>query len=153
MNTISVVVSIITLAFSIFVYFTHKKKLDLQQTEINEQQKILNDYGILKIKNEEIDRKKAYIKAEVIRSGRSAIIIVSNIGKSEARNVKCNITELDQLRSIRSMSFPADLMIPGDKREIKTPIIMGMPSVINIECSWDEEYKESNISKQQLQLF
>ena len=87
MESISLVISILTLTFSIFVYFAHDKKL-------NAQQKQLNELALQKAAQEEEASKKAVIFLSHERVGKTDKLVITNKGQAMAFNI-CLASHVD----------------------------------------------------------
>lgn len=135
MEPISLVISILTLTFSIFVYFTHDKKL-------NAQQKRLNELALQKAAQEDEASKKAIIFLAHERVGKSDKLIITNKGQATAYNV--HLTSHVEEDPVMTLNIPPhwDSLKPG--QEVRRPIVLFIGSVTQVtyDITWQDELGE-----------
>ena len=135
MESISLVISILTLTFSIFVYFAHDKKL-------NAQQKQLNELALQKAAQEEEASKKAVIFLSHERVGITDKLVITNKGQAMEFNI-CLTSHVDG-DPMMTLSIPPhwDSLKPG--QEVQCPIVlyMGCTTQVTYDISWRDELGE-----------
>ena len=138
MNLISLILSILALSFSAFIYFYHDRK-------IKKQERLLNDYNIRKNEQEEIENKKAYIRANLIKLGGGKYAMkIYNSGKADANNVNVQFT--DKLEGFFSTKekYSYQQILPHDGTEFILFATEGHEDSIGLKLSWDDSYKVAN---------
>lgn len=140
------VVSLGALVFSAYTYSKHDKKIKAQE-------QIINDYQINKIKREEEDSRKAYIKGNIYPGSKGKLILkVFNSGKAIARNIRVEGLDVDSLVVIGKDLFPYELMNPQDNTELTIWITKDSASVIKLKYIWDDDFGQNNEFEQVLTL-
>ncbi len=138
MDLISLILSILALSFSVFIYFYHDRK-------IKKQEKLLNDYNIRKNEQEEIENKKACIRANMIKlnGGKYAMKIYIS-GKAEAKNI--NVQFMDKLKGFYTTEnkYSYKQILPHDGTEFILLATEGHEDSIGLRLSWDDAYKVAN---------
>ncbi|TCN72054.1 hypothetical protein [Acetobacteroides hydrogenigenes] len=145
MDTLAITISSAALAFSIFTYLKHDKK-------IKQQSSLLNKYHLEKIEKEKEEEKKAIIEANVI-SGQngSRIVKVYNKGKSIAKNLNVKIPQNDSYH-IFINPCPIDVR-PQNGIDIRLGALTeNHPDKIEIEFEWSDDYSKHNNGKQMIQI-
>ena len=139
------VTALLALIFSFYTYLVHDKK-------IKRQEKLINDYNIEKIESEKLMEQKALIEANVIdgRNG-NKIIKVYNKGRSIANNVIVGIPDSDGY-SVFSNPCPIEIL-PSNSINIELGALStACPATIRIEMSWDDNFKNNNLTIQTIQI-
>lgn len=139
-------VSFAALGVSIFTYFKHDKKLKAQE-------RVINEYQINKIKKEDEENKKAYIKGNTCTGNRGQTVLkIFNCGKAIARNIRVEGLDADSLIVIGKDLFPYELMNPQDNTELTIWITKDSPTTIKLKFIWDDDFKQDNEFEQVLTL-
>lgn len=138
-------ISIITLFFSLYVYFRHDLKIKNQSKEINTK-KLEN----LHLEDEQ--NKKANIEIRVDRSNSKKYVIkVINTGKSLAKYVILKFNDEEFNSSIPNNFFPTDLH-SGNFIEIDYYIHKGSPVKVQALITWQDNFRLDNYSTQMVYL-
>jgi hypothetical protein len=144
MEILSLIVSVIAILCSIFTYFIHDRKLKKQETQINE-------YQLKKNKDEQLEQKKASVKANLIKEDKGQMIIkVFNAGKAIARNISLNMN--DENIIVLMNPFPYEFLNPQESTEIIFSTHEGSPDKLLIDIMWDDDSHSQNTHKQMLTL-
>lgn len=144
MEIIGLIISITAILVSLFTYFKHDRKL-------KEQSKILNDYYIKRITQEQIDSKKAIIEASVITGENGTRIIkVCNKGKNLARNVNVIFPDIKAFEVFKN-PCPIDIR-PQNAIEIRIVLYLKSTGKIDLTFEWSDDNKETNIEVQTVQI-
>ena len=140
----SLAISILALCGSAFTYFVHDGKIKRQERKINEHQ-------LAKITEEQIERKKASIKANLIkRPGGNNLLKIYNSGKSAARNVRMETSSDADTYTLleRDEIFPFEIINPQEGTEVVFLSYEGATVKIKFKFIWDDEYQLDNIYEQ-----
>lgn len=145
MEIASLLIAIFALLFSLYTYLVHDMK-------IKQQDKLINEYNIEKIKTEKIKEKKAFIEAYVIEGPNgNKIIKVYNSGKSVANNVIVTIPESDGYQ-VKTNLIPIEIL-PAHNIDIEIGAIRARcPSTIIIDFDWDDMFQQKNKASQTIQI-
>lgn len=134
------IMSVLGIAWGIYAYLRHDKKLKIQEARLNELQ-------IKQLEKEVANEKKAEMKANIIpgHHGTSRIKFV-NTGKVDAQNVRIEILSSDKDKEcIYHSNFgPYDVINPLSYREEKMYLTEGYPDVIRLKIIWDDEFQRDN---------
>lgn len=109
---------------------------------------------IERMKQEEVDRKKAYIRGNIIQGSRpgSRTLKIFNAGQSEARNIKVEwLDETDEVFVRDDFSVVGNLT-PQNSRSFNMVLTVGHPKVMNLRYTWEDDYSIENSSEEQIQL-
>ena len=147
MEVAGLIVSIFALAASVFTYFKHDKKLKDQERKINE-------YQLRQLETEDIERKKAAIRGNIVKGfrGGSRTLKVYNSGRAIARNIRVDGLDVDGLIHDADKLFPYELMNPQDYTELFIFLDEGRPSTIKLKYIWDDESGKDNEFEQVLTI-
>ena len=143
---------------SLYTYLVHNRKLNKQQKQINEQVALLNNYQLEKNKEEENNKKKALIEANVVPyfNGRhkSWKIKIYNKGVSKASNISLISDDLQNdamitlLRIDELLPYPS--LVPQQSFEIYVRLCSGYKSIYRIKLVWDDDFGEKQYQEQDL---
>lgn len=152
----------------IFMYFNHTRKLNQQQTklnsqqeQLNNQQKQLNEYQLQKTKEESIEKKQAFIEANVYsttdRKGNPAWKMkIYNRGKAKATNINFESVTLNNDPNIQLLfdhqMFPIPSLNPQSSVEIAVLLCIGYQPCHHFKFIWDDE-SGTNRSEEQDIIF
>lgn len=134
MEAFSLIISILTLGFSLFVYFAHDKKL-------NAQQKQLNELALQKAAQEDEARKKAIIFLSYERVGRNDKLVVTNKGQATAYDIR--ISSQVERDPVMVVDIPPqwDFLKPG--QSANHPIVLDSEIIsVTYDISWRDELGE-----------
>lgn len=133
-------IALSSLFFSIYVYRKHEKKL-------NEQENLINEFNINKLKQEDEERKKAVIKATITKKEkRLRIIKISNIGKAIAHNLNIKVKNAERV-DFQTKQLNNIELRPNSFVELKAKHMTNDFITINIHCTWDDDFKKNNQDK------
>lgn len=137
----SLFLSVCSLIFSIVIYIKHGKKLNSQQTEINEiKLNNLHEQEILK-KKAKIDIQVRNLQSEGVRQ-----IILINTGQSTASNVRVSIKDTTLVDKIQESYTIA----PNDKVYIRYMRFLNDKSEGVIEIFFDDDSRKDNYITKEL---
>jgi len=143
-DIIAIILASLALIGTCFSYFIHDRK-------IKKQQAIIQQFEIRKIVKEEEESKKAFLVANVIdMGGGKKTIIVSNQGKSSARNVIAKIPNIHNVFNENNPS-PFNLSV-GSEIEIYLMLSQGILKKYEIEFEWQDDFNEENKANQTVQI-
>lgn len=132
----------------------------IEQSEESDQVQITNlvdeefkRLQIERMKQEEADRKKAYIRSNIIpgiKQGTRTLKIF-NSGKAEARNVK-----VEWLNKTNEVAIRGDLsnlgnLTPQNNRSFSL-VLFNSPDVMMLRYTWEDDYSTTNSLEEQVQL-
>lgn len=143
MGLASIIVSIFSLAFSLFFYLKHERKLNLQQRELNRQQEQINNDILSKIESEKTKKSKADIYLEFYRDGRKIVLKIHNRGISDAKNIRISDTE-NLTKNLRYKIFPYQILKPDGEIEDWFGLSKRLPQNTEITLLWDDDNKADN---------
>ena len=145
-ENLSLVISIITLLFSIFTYVVYDRKL-------KKQERLLNEYQLRSLEQSEFENKKAVIRAVVHNDGGgSRTLCIVNKGKSKAVNLSVSLSEPDQITLIRpKLPYVIKELLPGAYRELTLFLCEGDDEATFI-FRWDDDFSNENEEKQTIDL-
>ena len=132
--------SVLGIAWGVYAYLRHDKKLKVQEVRLNELQ-------IKQLEKEVANEKKAEMKAYIIYSHKGAARIrFVNAGKVDAQNIRIEILSSDKdMESIYHSNFgPYDVINPQSYREERMCLAEGCPDVIRLKIIWDDEFQRDN---------
>ena len=136
----------LALIASIFTYFMHDKKL-------KEQERRINEYQLKQIEKEELERKKAAIRGNIVKGLKSGRTLkVYNSGRATARNIRVEGLDVNGIFYMRRDIFPYELMNPQDYTELTMHLTCGCPSTIKLKYIWDDEFGDNNEFEQVLTI-
>lgn len=136
---LSLVISIITLLFSIVVYWTHDRKLKTQE-------RLLNEYHLRSFAQSETENKQAVIRAVVKDNDRggSRILRIINKGKSKAKNLSIAFSDQTQITLIRpELPYVINQLLPGEYREFVMFLCEGDDEA-TFMFKWEDDFCKEN---------
>lgn len=124
---------------NIYVYLKHNKRL-------NEQESRLNELQIKQFEKEEDKEKMAEMRCYAIHVDKgSTKIRFINAGKSDALNVRIKIlTPEEQVRliSCNAKWGPYEVINPESYRDEPLMFLLGAPKTIDIQIIWNDKYQD-----------
>ena len=124
MGILSVAIAIAGFAFSVWVYFSHDRKIMALDITTKEMDVKVKEGALRKMQEEELNSKRARIVASVESEEGDTRLIVRNIGKAVANNVGGKFDpELPLARRI----FPVEFMNPGNSVQVSLLLAMSDP--------------------------
>ena len=137
------ILSFISLVASGVTFFVYNKRLNKQNLRINE-------FTLREQKEKEEDSKKAVINIDHIYYGSgSGDIIISNVGKSDARNLKINIDEKDDsgIHWRIGKLFPYSCLTPGSSIKFHYGLLSGYQVDPIVTFEWDDDFSDNRTSR------
>ena len=135
----SLIIAIVSLLFGVYTYFRHDKKL-------KEQQHIINEYQITKLKYEITEAKKAMVRASVINvSGTcpwTGTLVIKNYGKAIAHNIYFTRLSYGTKGSCLPSSLFLKQLLPQEQQEYPLSWGFGFGGDIGIRLGWTDESGE-----------
>ena len=143
---VSLTISVLALVFGVYTYFAHDKKL-------KEQQALLNDLNIDKLKKESREQAKADVRVSLTIDKEpnnfsmrnfyetSGTIKITNFGKATAHNIH-----------IRQKGFPniicydIEHLAPNESREYHETWESGKLRNAEVLAQWDDDYGKNRIN-------
>jgi len=109
---------------------------------------------IQKMKQEEVDLKKAAIKGNCYPASQKGVRIIRifNAGKSTARNVSVEWLNPDDGVHLLSPFQIIDDLTPQNKREFRAILMMSHPETMRLRYTWEDDYNNNNTFEESLQL-
>ena len=145
---IGIILSLLAIAGTVFVYFMHDKRLKMQE-------KKLNDYQLEKIDAEKIENTKAQVRGHIIAKGNKGrrTLKVFNSGKARAQNIRIEwLSGMNKIYYREDSHFPYELLNPQDSTEIELYLVEGLDKTTKIKFMWDDEFANDNEFEQVLTL-
>jgi len=146
MEIVSIILSLLALAFTGYTYLAHDKKL-------KEQERLLNDYQLRSLKQGEEENLKAIIRAKAVKTtGGKRTLYIYNAGKTKARNIVIELPVEKQVYS-SSPNFPLmyNELLPEAFREVTLFLCEG-DDELTLNFTWDDDYQTSNKESQTIDL-
>lgn len=140
------ILSIAAILGSIYTYFRTKKKID-------DQQMVINQYTIDKNKKEKEESLQANLRA--FRDKERKCLIIQNIGKSTANNIRIEYNNLNDKNGFIVFDFgkfPYPMLNPGDEIKIQCQLCGPVNNIPIITLIWDDESKSNRKKEQAIDL-
>ena len=146
MESISIVLSVLAFALSIFTYFAHDRRLKKQEQK-------LNDYKMRSLAQSEEEGKKAVIRAEALKNTNGKrTLYIKNRGKAIAYNLKVDILDNEQVVASRpELPQTYDELLPDASRKILLLLTEG-DDEITVTFEWEDDFKKDNKDSQTIDL-
>ena len=130
-------IAVFTLAFSLYTYFTHSKKI--------------NELQIKKGEREQDEAEKADIRVSIGKNEQNLkILTITNCGKAIARNVVVKGLDQDRFCIVNNPNkFVADALRPQQSFEIHFTVNYGADSA-KITMFWDDDFQKNNWAEQKV---
>ena len=143
------ILSIVSIIGSIFMYLRHDKT-------IKRQEQVLNNLQIKQLEKAEEKEKRAQFSCKVynLKKGNRQISFI-NLGLSEARNVRIEIPDKENLYGInlKGKWGPYDQIMPnGDKRDEIINLVSGHTKILKLLIIWDDDFRKNNKMLYSVQL-
>ena len=150
MEIASIIISLLALAFGIYTYFAHDKRL-------KEQQALLNALSIEKLKRESQEQGKADVRVSLTMDREpdnfsmrsfyeaSGTVKVTNFGKATARNIR-----IRQNGYSRLFDYDIAQLAPNESREYHETWERGKLRNVTVIARWNDEFAENRSSTIQL---
>lgn len=141
------IISIITLFSGIFMFLKYDKRLKAQEERLNAQQEQINEYNLESIQRDKEDRKKAMIRANMIRGDRGKRPIkVWNEGQADAFDVNVEILDGKSQSFFCSNQnlFPYSKLSPKMSTEWRLIMCGCSYDKIDVKLTWRDECSDCN---------
>ena len=140
-SNISWFLNVINIFFTFWVYVKYGKKIKVQQLELNQQQKKLNDLNLKKEEREEKEEKSATITLKYVKEKK--ILIVKNNGKSKARNVIVkSLSDNDPVSKMLNYHFPRKYINPYEEISLDVLLERHQDNIIEYLYKWNDDLGE-----------
>lgn len=140
MENVSLILSILAIVGSLMGYLLHDRRLKAQELKINA-------YNLFKIESEQLELKKAEVRASLIKGDRGKCTVkIYNKGKSRAHQVRLIMDDQDFL--ISNTAFPLAFMNSQESAEFYIHLTMGSPDSMLLKIMWDDNYQKNNEHQQ-----
>lgn len=138
----ALVISVIALLGSGIGYLLHDNKLKKQEKKINE-------FTIEQFQESQDLKKKAQLSAyaNIGRYGRGKFII-TNTGKSIARNIRVDGFDTEKLLIIDNNALPFEYLNPGEEFPIAVLLFECSDHKLEICITWDDDWGDNQQRKQ-----
>lgn len=139
MEITSLIIAIVSLTWGAFTFWFYDRKTKRQDARINE-------YTLAKIEAEQTEKKKAQIRANIIKGSESSrrTFKVYNKGEATAYNIRVEFSsEMDGI-FFRNEVFPYKQMHKEDHTSINFSLSMGFQRTIDVKLIWDDEFQKDN---------
>lgn len=130
-------IAVFTLAFSLYTYFTHSKKI--------------NELQIKKGEREQDEAKKADIRVSIGKNEQNVkILTITNCGKAIARNVVVKGLDQDRFCIVSNPNdFGTETLRPQESFEIHFTVNYGADHV-KITMFWNDDFQQNNCAEQKV---
>ena len=136
MEIVSLIISILAILGSLYVYFSHDRKLKKQESKLNELQ-------LSEIKESKEDRMKAIVRMNTSYSSKgNGILYLFNEGKAEARNISW-LFDNDILEKINKEGT-YERLSPGQRIGFNYYLLSGKDYKTNVTITWKDDFSLSN---------
>ena len=136
MEIVSLIISILAILGSLYVYFSHDRKLKKQESKLNELQ-------LSEIKESKEDRMKAIVRMNTSYSSKgNGILYLFNEGKAEARNISW-LFDNDILEKINKEGT-YERLSPGQSIGFNYYLLSGKDYKTNVTITWKDDFSLSN---------
>ena len=146
MELLPIILAALALAFSCYTFFAHDRRL-------KNQEKLLNEYQLRSLVQNEEENKKAIIRAKAVKyTGGKRTLYIYNTGKSKARNLKVDMSEKGQVCASRP-EFPQtyEELLPDASREVLL-LLTVVDNLLTLTYEWDDDYSKGNKESQTIDL-
>ena len=145
MDCWALILSVLAIAGSVFTYFSHDRKIKRQEAKINE-------YQLAKLKEEELENKKAQISGTIVKHEKGKRVLkIYNKGKAPATNIRVNGIDEERYSVYGLDLLPYELLNPQDFIEITIYSYFGKHT-LNLTYYWDDASQKDNEFRQVLSL-
>lgn len=143
---VSLTISVLALVFGVYTYFAHDKKL-------KEQQALLNDLNIEKLKKESREQTKADVRVSLTIDKEpnnfsmrnfyetSGTIKITNFGKATAHNIR-----IRQKGYFSHINYSIEQLAPNESREYHKTWESGKIRNAEVIAQWDDDYGKNRSS-------
>lgn len=139
------VISLVSLAGTIFTFLFYDRKIKKQEKE-------LNKYQLKKNHEEEQETKKANLRASIYQYGKDKKLKIYNQGQAKARNITVKFDK-DYKYFISENPFPVDCIHPQGFQEITLSIHKGTPDRFGVVITWDDDFASDRTFEDNIQTY
>ncbi len=144
-DIITIFLSSLGVIGALYTYIVHTKRLNSQQKQINE-------YQIRKMKEETLEKKQAWIEANVYKAGKGWKMKIYNKGKAKATNINFESQTLEEDQGINVYKdpgmFPIPSLPPQNSVELTVFLLYGHKPIHKIKFTWDDEFSSDRSQEQ-----
>lgn len=137
---LALIISVASILGTAFTFFFYDRRIKAQE-------KKLNDFQLKRFDDEEVENKKAELRANTYINGKNSKLKVYNKGKACARNIDIKL-ENDHQVLISNNPFPIEYMHPQDYNELTVLLTSSIKNKIEIIISWDDDFATNRRHKQ-----
>lgn len=144
---LSNILSILSLCGTIYTFFFYQRKM-------NRQQVLINNMTINKANKEEKEELQANISA--VRDKETKSLVVSNIGKGTAKNIRINYNSLNKENGffVADMNkLPYPILNSGDSFKIHLEVCAQICKLPVITLIWDDAFENDREKEQAIDLY
>lgn len=136
MDIVALIISILAIFGSAFVYFQHDRKLKKQEA-------ILNDLQVSEIEKAKEDRMKAIVRMDTqYESAGKGLLLLFNDGKAEARNVSWFFDKSFLLKIPQQGNYKR--LVPGQEVSFDYLFLENPNPVGDVTLTWADDYSNNN---------
>lgn len=139
----SLIISLVSLAGTVFTFLFYDVKIKKQEKE-------LNKYQLKKNREEEQDVNKATLRVHIYESGKDKKLKIYNQGQAKARNVHVKFDK-DYKYFISKNPFPVDFIHPHGFQEITISVHKGTPDRFGVIITWDDDFASGRTFEDNIQ--
>ncbi len=152
MDTISIIVSSLSLLVSIVSLIFCIRKYSIHERTLNEQQKQINHFKLQEYVSEINARKQAFINAVIEPFTKGSVRLkVANKGYSNARNIRVQVLS-DTSGLIMSQISDIELLNPGADYAYEIHLMNGHVKTLRLKFIWDDDYESNREAETHLQI-
>lgn len=142
--SLSDVFSLIALFLSVYAIYK-TSQFNKRQESLIESQEQLNRKYLEKEELESIEKKKAYLRARLVKIGSNRRLKISNRGKAVAKNVRIGLPDDKNFVTAKIDSmFPLESLEPDDNIELTTANCLFEKTKYMIQLFWEDEFSSAN---------
>lgn len=136
MEVVSVILSVLSLFGTSFVYVMHNRKLKQQEEE-------LNKLHLNEIEREIECRKMAIVRMDTLYKGNgSGVLVLYNNGQAEARNISWHFKEDVLYGNLRKGNY--ERLVPGQKVKFEYFLTFSNQKTTQVSITWADDFKKDN---------
>lgn len=143
MEIASLIISIVSFTFSIYIFFSFDKKIKKQEKE-------LNDYALRDYREKEFSKSKAILYLDsCFGAGAKGEITISNKGVSEARNIKISVISgcNEKFKGAEILS-----LVPNSEEHFRYYKFSQDSDELVLQVTWEDDFSQSNSKKVTLNM-
>lgn len=147
-SLISLGLSVLTIAASVYAFWRYDKR-------INKQNILINEFTIREQKEKEEEERKAAIEVSHIYNGRgSGDLYITNVGRADARDLRMDIDEHEDSGIFWSVGdlFPYRCLTPGPIIRIHYGLMSGYQKDPILIFNWNDDFGTDRTSRHSVLL-